>query len=65
MKPRPMAELGQTCPVCGRKSFLFRYLDRYFHDDGSDNRECWLNITAELPDRSTEQGRRQWSEDDE
>lgn len=40
----------EVCHVCGAKSIYHPVIDRHFHTDGSDNRECWGAITrgAEL-----------------
>lgn len=33
------------CPACNSESIYVRYLDRYVHEDGSDNRSCWRAIS--------------------
>lgn len=33
------------CPHCGHPSFYVRAADRYFHDDGSSNLDCWRQVT--------------------
>lgn len=33
------------CPNCGTRSVYVRSLDRYVHEDGSENRTCWLAIS--------------------
>lgn len=33
------------CPACHARSVYVRSLDRYVHEDGSDNRPCWLAIS--------------------
>ena len=30
------------CPACKADSVYVRSLDRYVHEDGSNNRPCWL-----------------------
>lgn len=32
---------GIPCPVCGTRSYYARRLDRFIHDDGSENASCW------------------------
>lgn len=32
------------CPVCGVPSYYARVSDRFVHEDGSANRDCWLAI---------------------
>jgi hypothetical protein len=34
-----------ACPACERPSFYHRELDRYFHVDGTTNRQCWCAIS--------------------
>lgn len=38
---RPDTAIYDRCPICGRDSILVRRFDRYFHEDGSNNRNCW------------------------
>lgn len=33
------------CPACSLPSTYVQSLDRYMHDDGSDNRPCWLTVS--------------------
>lgn len=33
------------CPACKAVSIYVRSLDRYVHEDGTDNRTCWLTIS--------------------
>jgi hypothetical protein len=34
-----------ACPVCERRSVYNRDQDRFFHCDGTDNRQCWCAIS--------------------
>ena len=38
---RPDTAVYGCCPACGKESILVRRFDRYFHEDGSNNRDCW------------------------
>lgn len=39
-------EFGSTpCPVCRKVSFYRALEDRHFHQDGSDNIDCWVELT--------------------
>jgi hypothetical protein len=40
------------CPACKAPSVYVRSLDRYVHEDGSDNRACWLSISRGKTNRS-------------
>lgn len=49
--PQVMAELysddeHNVCPACGKPSKYDRKQDRYLHDDGSNNRPCWVHISS-------------------
>ncbi|MEV4212926.1 hypothetical protein [Micromonospora sp. NPDC049662] len=33
-----------ACPACGLEATYAADPDRYFHNDGSDNRPCWLRL---------------------
>lgn len=35
---------ADRCPTCQQPASYARELDRYVHDDGSDNRRCWLAV---------------------
>ena len=40
------------CPGCKAPSVYVRSLDRYVHEDGGDNRACWLTISRGETNRS-------------
>lgn len=39
----------ELCPLCGRNSWYTRALDRYTHQDGSENLTCWLTLSRGEP----------------
>ncbi|QJS13219.1 hypothetical protein HKX69_30035 [Streptomyces argyrophyllae] len=49
--PKPPADINPglpatvPCPVCKADVVYVRCLDRYVHEDGSDNRKCWLAVS--------------------
>lgn len=44
--PRCLQAAGlRTCPACAADAVLVRLLDRFFHEDGSDNRPCWRQVS--------------------
>lgn len=43
--PRSPAPIT-CCPCCNRESIYDRAYDRYFHLDGTNNRECWAAISS-------------------
>lgn len=36
--------ITKPCPACGRASLFVRQIDRYVHEDGTGNDQCWLSI---------------------
>jgi hypothetical protein len=36
---------GARCPACSLDAIYTRELDRYFHADGTDNRDCWCAMS--------------------
>lgn len=43
---RPEKAFGIVpCPVCGKDSFYRRSMDRYYHEWGEDNLECWVALS--------------------
>lgn len=38
------AEREDNCPACGKASIHAPSMDRHLHQDGTDNRNCWLRI---------------------
>jgi hypothetical protein len=38
-------ETDGACPVCGLEVVYSRSADRFFHTDGTENRECWAHIS--------------------
>lgn len=32
------------CPACGAQAHYLPQMDRYYHDDGSDNRKCFVDL---------------------
>lgn len=43
MSTRPLRPL-HSCPVCNKYSYYVVREDRYYHRDGTENRDCWLAI---------------------
>lgn len=37
---------AKVCHVCGKKAVYEPGVDRQFHIDGTDNRECWRRFTG-------------------
>lgn len=35
------------CPSCGKEAHYAASPDRYFHTDGSSNRDCWIRLLGE------------------
>lgn len=45
MRENPGLPKIVPCPACRAPSVRVRSLDRYVHENGSDNRPCWLAIS--------------------